>query len=135
MGIAFADSLRSDRANRVILAINNGAGTGSMLIYTEPQPTKGAAITTQTLLGVLEFDEPAGTVTDGVTDFFLNNDNMADADGIAAWARVLDGDGNFVSDMTVTDEAGAGPIKMASTQVFEGGALQVLSARFIEGNA
>jgi hypothetical protein len=135
MGLVFADTLRSDRANRTILAINNGAGPGSLLLYTEPQPAKGAAVTTQTLLGTLEFDEPAGTVTDGVTDFFLNSDNSADADGIAVWARVLDGDGNFVMDMTVTDEAGAGPVKMASTMVFEGGALLVVSVQFVEGNA
>jgi hypothetical protein len=136
MGIKFSDALRSARAQKIIDAINAGDGPGSMLFYTAPQPAKGAAITTQTLLGAVTFGEPAGTVTDGELTFSLiTDDSSADADGQAAWVRVLDGDDVFVMDMTVTDNAGAGPVKMPSTQIYEGGIIHVASAVLIEGNA
>lgn len=137
MGTRFSDALRTARGNQTIIAINNGAGTGSLLFYTAPEPaTKGDAITTQTLLGTLLFAEPAGTVVDGVATLDpLTDDSSADADGVAAWVRVLDGDGVFVMDMTVTDNNGAGPVKMPSTQVYEGGVLHVTSAVLTEGNA
>jgi hypothetical protein len=136
MGVAFADTLRSARAQKIIDAINNGAGPGTMLFYTAPQPAKGAAITTQTLLGTLTFAEPAGSITDGVLTFdALDDDGSVDADGVAAWVRVLDGGGAFVMDMTVTDSAGAGPVKMPSTQVYAGGILHMTSAVLTEGNS
>jgi hypothetical protein len=136
MGTAFSDDLRSARANQIVTQINTGVGPGSLLFYTADQPARGAAITTQTLLGTLAFAEPAGTVTAGVLTFNpLVNDDNADADGIAAWVRVLDGDGVFVMDMTVTDNTGAGPVKMPSTQVYAGGILHVTSMVLTEGNA
>jgi hypothetical protein len=134
MGLAFSDALRSARANQIISAINAGAGTGSLKLYTAPQPAKGAAITTQTLLGTLPFQEPAGSVTDGILTIDIDPDDLADADGDVAWARILDGDGAFVADATVTDTAGAGPIKMASVTVYEGGPLAFTSFTITEGN-
>jgi hypothetical protein len=136
MGIAFADTLRTARANAIIAAINAGAGPGTMLFYTATQPAKGAAITTQTLLGTTTFSEPAGTAVEGVLTFATISDDMSgDADGIAAWVRVLDGDGVFVIDMTVTDNAGTGPVKVNSTQFYAGGIIHIASAVFTEGNA
>jgi len=136
MGIAFADSLRTARAQKIIDAINAGAGPGTIKFYTATQPAKGAAITTQTLLGTLTFAEPAGSISNGVLTFdTIVDDSSADADGLATWARVLDGDGAFVMDLTVTDNAGAGPIKMPSTQIYAGGILHVTSAVLTEGNA
>jgi hypothetical protein len=133
---AFSDALRTARAQKIIDLINAGAGPGSMLFYTASQPAKGAAITSQILLGTCPFAEPAGTVTAGVLTFAaMVDDSSADADGIAAWVRVLDGSGAFVMDMTVTDNAGTGPVKMSSTQVYAGGIIHVTSGVLTEGNA
>jgi hypothetical protein len=63
------------------------------------------------------------------------DDSSADADGVAAWVRVLDGDGAFVIDMAVTDNAGAGPVKMSSTTIYAGGIIHVTSGVLTEGNA
>lgn len=136
MVIAFVDTLRTARANAIIAAINNGAGSGTMLFYTATQPAKGAAITSQILLGTVTFSEPAGTVTNGVLTFATISDDISgDADGVATWVRVLDGDGAFVMDMTVTDTNGAGPVKVNSTQFYAGGIIHISSAVFTEGNA
>jgi hypothetical protein len=133
--IGFADDLRTARAEQIIAKINAGAGPGTMLFYTAPQPAKGAAITTQTLLGTVTFSEPAGSVVDGELTFdVIADDASADADGPAVWVRVLNGDGGFVMDMPVTDTNGTGPVKMPSTQIYAGGTIHVASAVLTEGN-
>lgn len=136
MGTAFSNALRTARANAIIAVINNGTGPGTMNFYTATQPAKGAAITSQTLLGTVTFAEPAGTVSNGVLTFStITDDSLADANGIATWCRVLDGDGAFVMDLTVTNLADVGPVRMSSTQVYAGGIIHVSSAVLTEGNA
>ncbi|MDD5277201.1 MAG: hypothetical protein PHR16_14100 [Methylovulum sp.] len=134
--LSFSTALRNARAQTVIDSINAGVGAGALLFYDAPRPSVGAAITTQTLLGTLGFAEPAGAVADGLLTFDpLTDDSSADATGDAAWCRVLDGDGIFVMDMDVTDNAGAGPVKMPSITVYAGGVIHITSASIAEGNA
>jgi hypothetical protein len=135
MAIGFSDALRTARAQKIIDLINAGTGPGTLLLYTATQPAKAVAVTSQTLLGTVTFAEPAGTIVAGVLTFAtIIDDSSADADGIATWARVLDGDGAFVMDMTVTNTAGAGPVKMPVTQIYAGGIIHITSAVFTEGN-
>ena len=136
MGITLADSIRSNRATVILTALDAGSGPATMAFYTATQPAKGVAVTDQTLLGTVTFSDPAGVVENGVlTLSAITDDNLADADGVASWARVLDSAGVFVMDVTVTNNAGAGPIKMASTQVYAGGIIRVSSGVLTEGNA
>jgi hypothetical protein len=136
MGISLADTIRTIRAQAILTALDAGSGPAIMEFYTATQPAKGAAITDQTLLGTVTFADPAGTLADCVITMSpIADDALADADGIATWARVLDSDGTFVMDITVTTNAGAGPIKMASTQVYEGGIIRVVASILTEGNA
>lgn len=132
----FADTLRTNRAQQIINAVDAGTGPGTMEFYTAPRPTpKGSAVTTQTLLGKVTFADPCGASTNGVLVFNpLVDDSSADADGVAAWVRVKDSEGNFVMDMDVTDNAGTGPVKMPSTQVYAGGVIHITSAVMTEGN-
>ena len=135
MGIALADTIRTARATAILTAMDAGSGPAVMKFYTATQPAKGAAITDQTLLGTVTCSDPAGTVTSGVlTLSAISDDSLADADGVATWARVLDSDGAFIMDITVTNNAGTGPIKMVSTQIYAGGIIRVASAVFTEGN-
>jgi len=136
MGIALADSIRTIRATALLTALDAGSGPAIMEFYTATQPAKGVAITDQTLLGSVTFSDPAGVIANCVLTMSpIADDILADNDGIITWARILDGDGVFVADLTVTNNAGAGPIKMASTQVYAGGIIRVTAAVLTEGNA
>ncbi|MFZ2452574.1 MAG: hypothetical protein WAW36_18865 [Methylovulum miyakonense] len=137
MIIKMSDALRNARAQAIVNAINNGTGAGAMLFYTAPMPGAGGdAISTQTLLGTLTFDEPAGSVATGVLTFSAPSDDAsADADGNAAWVRILDGDGAWVMDMDVTLNSGDGAIRMPSVGVYQGGVLRVTGGTLMEGNA
>jgi hypothetical protein len=131
----FSVALRSARANQIVLVINAGTGPGAMLFYTAPKPAAGAAVTTQTLLATAPFAEPAGTVVNGVLTFNpLTEDALTPAEGDADWARIVDGNGAFVADLSVTNNAGIGPVKMASTHIYQNGVLLVTSMVIIEGN-
>jgi hypothetical protein len=134
--IGFSNALRNARSQKIIDLINAGAGPGTMAFYTEPKPATGAAITTQVLLGTVTYSEPAGSVTDGVLTFStITDDTNVDNDGVVAWTRTFDGDGNFVIDMSATDLNGIGPVKMRNLQVYAGGLLHPVAASLTEGNA
>lgn len=137
MAVGYATTLRSNRMTQVINAIDAGASTGKLRIYTATRPATGAAITTQTLLAELSFADPCGTVTNGVLTFSaLTADSSADATGTAAWARVVDSDGNFVMDMSVTATGGGGDIELNTTSILQNGLVQGTATRTLtEGNA
>lgn len=132
---SFSTSLRNSRGQAIINAINSGAGSGSALFYDGTKPANGGVITNQVLLGTVTFAEPAASVANGTVTFnTITDDSIADATGVAQFVRVLDGDGAFVMDLAVTDLNAAGPVKMASTSVYQGGVLHVASFVIVEGN-
>jgi hypothetical protein len=136
MSFALNDTLRQARGQVIINAIDAGSGPGKLILYTAPQPSiKGAAITTQTQLGVMLFADPCGSNTAGVSTLTLNSDPTADADGDVAWGRVTDSAGVFVADISATLLAGAGPIRMPSLTVYAGGPVNVASVVLTEGDA
>lgn len=97
--IALSDALRDARLGLLIEHIESG----TLTLYTEPQPETGAAVTTQTALVVL--DLPADiSITDHTAAFGMSTQTIL-ATGLAAWGRinnnadafVLDGDCGIVS--------------------------------------
>jgi hypothetical protein len=131
----FCTALKNARSQAIITAVNAGTGTGTINFYTAARPAAGAVITDQVLLGTVTCAEPAGTVSNGVLTFSsITDDSLADATGAAAWVRVLDGSGVWVVDMDVTDDTGAGPVKMPSTQIYAGGIVHFSSLVITEGN-
>jgi len=132
----FSPILRNTRSQAIADAIGAGTGPGTMSFYTLPRtPLAGAAITTQTLLATVTCSDPAGTVSNGVLTFAsIADDILADNTGNAGWMRVLESNGAWVVDMDVTDEVGAGPVKMPSTQIYAGGIVHYSSLVITEGN-
>lgn len=137
MVIKMSEALRNARAQAIVDAINYGAGPGTLDVYTSPMPTAGGdAVTTQTKLGTLTFAEPVGTISGGVLTFtVLGDDASADANGDAAWARVKDGDGNWVMDADITLDSGTGFIRMPLLAVYAGGVIRITGGTLVEGNS
>jgi hypothetical protein len=134
--LSFSTTLRNARAQKIIDALDAGTGPGVFRFYTAPRPATGGALTTQTLLGTVTLSDPSGAASAGTLTFnAITDDSLADATGAAAWVRGEDSAGGFVLDMDVTDNAGAGPVKMPNVNVVAGGVLRVSSASFTEGNA
>ena len=100
-------------------AINGGAGDGTIAFYTAPMPSATTeGISTQTLLGTCQCDDPAGVESGGTLTFSaIDSDPSADNTGVATWARIRDSGGTVVMDLDVTNTGGGGYIQMASTSI------------------
>jgi hypothetical protein len=120
---------RQAMALALIAQIDADVGPGTLKFYTGAQPAgPGTAISGQILLGTLTLSDPAATATDGVITFgTITQDNAADADGTATWARLLDNSGDAIMDFDVTGTAGDGAIKLNTTTVVTGGPIAMTS--------
>lgn len=136
MSAGFSTALRNARAQAIIDAIDAGAQNGAMVFFTGPRPATGAALTSETQIAFCELSNPAGTVNNGViTLSAISEDLSADADADIAWARIVDGDDNFVMDLSCGEDGSGAEIIFNTTTARIGGVVQILSGAFTEGNA
>jgi len=105
----------------------DASGLGKVKFYTGPMPANPqTAVTTQVLLGTLRTGAPCGTVSGSSIVFNpIAQDDMADADGTAVWARITTGADVAVMDLDVTDLAGTGAIRLNTVGVVSGGPIRI----------
>jgi len=127
--ITLSTAHAAERAAAAIAAtlakLNSGVLGAIIPLYDTVRPANGAA-ESATPLAVITLDKPAGTITDGVLTLTLPPDVLIDVTGIAVWARIIV-DSGIVLDCDVTDVAGTGMIKLASTQLYAGGTVRLAS--------
>jgi len=78
-------------------------------------------------LAELPLLKPSGSVVDGILTLAPGAPVLNANSGVAAWARVVNGNGETAFDGDVTDTAGAGEIKIQSTVLYEGGETRMVS--------
>lgn len=125
------DAFRTTIATALRDRIDTGTTNPSAIIefYTGAMPAAMGGAITATKLGTLTCANPSGTVANGVLTFAaIAQDNAADAEGIAGWARVLDRDGAEVLYLSVGATGSNADIEMLSTSVVAGGPLRITSA-------
>lgn len=98
MSLTLSPTVRNARVAALLAAIDGAATPATLRVYTAPQPTPGDAITTQTLLAEFTLDDPAGSVTGPNLTITLPDPVVVAADGAPAWARLSDGDDEWVLD-------------------------------------
>lgn len=136
MGIAL--QVRIDRLQVLAGALDAGSTPATLEIYTAARPATGAAITDQTLLGTLTFSQPCGTVNaSAVLELgTITGETAALASADAVWARAKDGNGNFVTDLSVGTEGSGADIIINTVSIVEGGPIDAVGAQTItEGGA
>lgn len=125
---------RNAMANAFAALFDAAAGSpnaGYIRIYDGTQPTNGGdAITTQKLLAELRFGDPAfGSASNGtITANAIARDDSANDTGTASWARLLDGDGNFIADVDVGTSGAT--INLNTTSLVSGGPVEITSFTF-----
>lgn len=127
-------SIKNSRLAVIKDAIDAAQGAGKIMIYTAPVPDPpGSPVSTQTLLAELTFSKPCGSIDGGVLTFStIQEESNAPATGTAAWARITDGDGNWVADVDVGDSSSSAVIKLNTTQIYQGGIVRITSASIAE---
>lgn len=131
----FALAVRNATATARRDAIDAAATPGVVRLYTGSMPADAdTAVGGQTLLGTVTCAQPCGSVADGKLTFSsLTQDDSADASGTAAWARIEDGDGNAVVDLTVSATGGGGELQLNTTSIVAGGPIQIDALEISEG--
>lgn len=117
---ALGDALRA--------AFDAGAGAAILAVYSGAMPANAAAaLAANTLLAKLVLSDPSAPATVGgvLTLSPVNQDNQADAGGVASFFRIYSSaDGvtiadpaNCVAQGTITDTAGNGDLKFITTTI------------------
>jgi hypothetical protein len=126
--MAHAISLAATTANAIADAVAARCDGGTILVYSGAKPATADTATAETLLATCTFANPAfsGAVAGVATAHAITQDASADADGTAAWFRVLALGGATVFDGTV----GVGTnfdCNVVSTTVVAGAAFPIAS--------
>lgn len=124
---------RNAMANAFAALFDAAAGSpnaGYIRFYSGTQPTNGGdALGAHTLLAELRFSFPAfGSASSGVVTANSIASANAVANGTATWARLLDGDGNFIADVDVGTSGAT--INLVSTTTVVGQPVQISSGTF-----
>ena len=124
-----ANQTQQYACDAVVDFIDNGAGAGTITIYSTPQPTTANDTATGTLLATLTFADPAfgAANTSGVAalDAAITGDTSADATGTAVWARILTSAGATVFDCDVNTTGAT--INFDSVSFVVGGSVDITS--------
>ena len=111
------------------LAQLDAGTTGARLeIYSGEKPAVIGGTPAGDELAEIQLTKPAGTISAGVLTLTAVGVAMVAVNGIAAWARFVDGDGTVVMDGDCTDLAGDGDVKLVNTQLYAGGEARLASA-------
>lgn len=106
--IAYALSVISDRLQALTRALDaDPTLPGKLLIYDGPRPEVGGAPdAASSVLATLVFSRPSlDNVTTNVLTLLNPPPTMVTVTGLATWARMVNGSGQFVADMDVGTDA------------------------------
>lgn len=108
-----------------LTALNSGTTGATIDLYATVRPAVGAA-PGGAPLATFTLTLPAGTISSGVLTLTQPPDAFINTTGIALWARVT-ANASIKFDCDVSDTAGVGTIKLATTQLYAGGSVHLAS--------
>lgn len=127
MSLTISDGLANARLEATRDFIDTGSGNGRVRFYATTQPDSGEAPGGSPLVEAV-LAKPCGVVSARVLTLAQLEPagDMIALDGTALWARVVNGNGDFVMDGDVSDDSGTGVFKIAGTTgtlLYAGGSL------------
>ena len=126
MTLSVSYDLKNARLTAVASFLDTGAGVARVRLYPGVRPLVSAAPGSG-FLAELPLLKPSGSVLDGVLTLAPGEPVLNANSGVAAWARIVNGNGETAFDCDVTDTAGTGEIKIQSTVLYEGGETRMVS--------
>lgn len=128
--ITISVALKSARSQAVMDFLMLGPNPAKAMIYSGTRPVAvGGAIGASVLLAEVPLSEPLGTLntSTGKIEISTTTSSMAVGDGVASWARIVNGNDDVAWDCDVSIMSGAGDLKMADTAIYAGGVAQIVS--------
>ena len=105
--------------------LNSGASGATIALYATTRPSIGAA-PGASALATFTLDQPAGSIASGVLTLAPADNALILTTGVALWARV-EANGAIVFDCDVSDTAGTATIRLAASQLYAGGSVNIAS--------
>ena len=134
MAIKISNVAARKVADALTVQIDAGAAVSKLIIYDGARPADcEVAVTTQLNLVEFELPDPCfqGAVDNSASGARATANAITPAtvsqDGTATWFRLFDGDGNALMDGTVTDQSGAGDLKLSDVELVTDIQVQVFS--------
>jgi len=131
--IDYSDAALNSMLQGVLDLLDSAAPISAyMQIYTASKPaTPGEAISSQTLIGTVPLQSPAGTVTGGklVLATPIEEDN-APASGEVAWGRLFDGTDTWVADFDIGLTGSGATFELNFLSIYQGGIIRINYGEF-----
>lgn len=127
MSIYLNMTVVEDRSRALTRALDTDTNPGQLKIYSGTQPAEGGT-PTGTLLATLTFPKPsADSFSSGVLVLHEPAPELAVADGLATWARLQDGAGNWIADCSAGATGSGHPVIIIAdtADIYAGGTVSV----------
>lgn len=124
-----SDDFRSAAMAGRLAFLDAGTSNARAKIYNAPRPAFGASHSC-TLLAIVPFAKPTGSISAGTLVVALGADVQILATGEAVWAEVVSGDDEVAFHADVSDLAGTAPLKLPTTQLYAGAFTRIASGVF-----
>lgn len=131
--ITLSVPIRNSRLAVIGNALDSAVSGGLLRIYSAQRPAIGEVLTEQILLVEIRLPKPSVWKLDaGLLTFAPIGEALCRRSGIAAWARLADGDERWVMDLDVGLPGSGAEVELSRLELFAGGAVNVHLAEICE---
>ena len=128
MTIAITTAQSDARLTGTLTFLDAGAGNAAVQIYGGARPATPNDAPTDPLLCEIPLNKPAGNVSAGTLLLTSSAAGLILTTGVAAWARVVSGNGDVAFDCDAGQGAGAWEVQLAQANLLAGGEAKLVSA-------
>lgn len=126
--LGLGDDANDARLTGLLNFMDTGAGHARIRIYGTSRPGTAGGSAGGTHLVEIALDDPCGSVVDHELVLVATVDAFITSTGVAAWARIVNGNGDFALDCDVTTSGGGGEITLNTLNLYAGGLVRLVSA-------
>lgn len=132
--IEFSASIKNSRASAITSRIDASTTGGRIVIFSGEKPLGVGALTTQIELISFPLNKPSyASIDDGVITLRAIDEQMVATTGTAQFARIMDGDGGAVADISVGLIGSDADIKLPTLNVVQGAYIRLTSVKINGG--
>lgn len=125
--------MRNGRLAVIAQALDSAGTPGRLQLYAAPRPAAGARIDDNPWLVELRLAHPAAAqLNAGRLVLAPIGPALCQRSGVAAWARLADGDGRWVADLDVGLPGSDAEVQLSAPKLLAGGLMSVTLADFVE---
>ena len=134
MSLTYTVAVQNARAQALTNLIDASATAGSITIYTGTPPAAVGTITDQVALITIPLQKPCySSITSGVITLAAITEQMLLQTGQAGWARLKNGDGLAIADMTVGINGSGADIELPTVDLIQGAYIRITAGQITEG--